>query len=163
MSQFRAKYRVLNHHVWQGGSAIEARPVHVKHSPEDKEGSEENALFFQSTPGGKLYLSVAELSEFPIGQAVYIDFQPDEGGSWRTRTHEIGPDGAFVFRLSQGDQCSTFEANITSWRCTMTLLPLLMADQERIIRHRREHQDLDYWRATPPPMKWRVVVTPAPG
>lgn len=169
MSVIRAKFRVLQHHRYMtNGASFEAQPVHVKHRPDDHEGSEENALFYKSTPGGVLKMSTtpeALDTTFKLGQALYIDFQPDPKGDWQISDCELRSNGRLSFRLNKiGEYGSTvFSADIDNWEAVALLLPHVLANQETLIAWRRENPTADLWRTPDIIQRWSVVISPAPG
>jgi hypothetical protein len=162
----RAKYRVLNHVVGLNDTLMmRAMPVHLKHSEEDHDGSDENKFFYKATPAGLYEEQFQTLTEVPIpvGRCFYIDFEPNPTGEWHLGNIELSVSGRLYFRLERpwsGSTHGTFEAQIDNHEAVARLLPYIVEQQNEIIQWRRDHPEKTPWDA-PPKMMWRLVLTPA--
>lgn len=82
----RAKFRCMEiSRYWNGKCTIvRFLPVMAKcdRFPDDKDVSEENARFWESTPSGeaKLTLNTLDPAEYVVGRCYYVDMEPDPDG-----------------------------------------------------------------------------------
>lgn len=176
---YRAKFRVLSRteestlrrgedNVYRQSPAftITMRPVSPRHqwNHQSDDVSVENSSFFEASPSGEFSMQLfpEEAEQFTVGQAVFVDFEPNPEGSWGFGALHIENGANVKLQLYRRSGSGSFHIGV---QLPSTIEKLLndCVGQARTLLERRTREGAGKQITVGPEMNWSLVLTPAPG
>jgi hypothetical protein len=173
---FRAKFRVLSRteesNLRRGDDDVYRpspsyvlgfRPVNPKNkwSHADSDYSEENARFWDASPSGEFSMQLypEEAAAFPVGQAVFVDFEPDPEGGWIFGSLHINQGADVELRLHRHNAQGSFKIGVQLPSTVESILTAVDKAARVLLERKKENQHA----SVGPEMRWSLTVTPVPG
>lgn len=170
---YRAKFRVLTRTerasikegtdgVWRPSSCFDITMQGVNPRNDwNKEGSEENLAFWDASPAGSFNLEMLpeEAEAFPVGQAVYIDFEPDETGTWRLQSADLNLYGQIDVVWYPNGRSGSFKLSVGLASTIEKLVQDCVAQFTKRIAAKKANPKASLGAEG----NWSILLTPAPG